>query len=54
MNAKVAIKVTKKIGKVVVTVGVPLAANYIESKTMETKMRKVAEEVLSAASKKNN
>lgn len=52
MNATI-IKVAKQIGKVVVTVGLPAAASYLENKTMETKMRKIAEEVLSA-SKKNS
>lgn len=45
MNATV-IKVAKKLGTFVVTVGLPMACSYFENKSLEAKMRKIATEVV--------
>lgn len=50
MNATV-IKVAKKIGTLVVTVGLPMACDYMTNKKLETRMRQIAEEVLNSGKK---
>lgn len=52
MNAAV-IKVAKKVGTLVVTVGLPMACNYFENKALEAKMRKIATEVVTNVNKNN-
>lgn len=47
----VVIKVAKKIGTLVVTVGLPAACSFFENRALEAKMKKIAEEVVKNSGK---
>jgi hypothetical protein len=50
MNATT-IKVAKKLGKLVVTVGLPMVCGYFERKERTAEMRKIAKEVFTESTK---